>query len=240
MPVKFTVDDIQTKLSEKGLKLIDPNEYQGTNFKATIGCNQCGNQWEIAVRYAINGTKGCSNCSVGIGIADLLTQKGFIKTGNRNGDKREFQCSNGHTWYTRERNIANGSGCPECTDLDINEVINKLHPKGITIVNPELMRNISDTMRVRCVNGHEWDADMRDLCRRDTECQMCTSTPLRTQKAISKMNTLLNEYGLHFADAEYIGCRHKHTFSCSDGHTFQMSWNNLQYRYQRGCLECKK
>ena len=135
--------------------------------------------------------------------------------------KQNFKCLQcGHEWCANVGIVINKSNCPNCslkrsrhTIDDINE---KISDRGIVVIDNSYNRN-SEKHWFRCEYGHEWKTKVSHVLS-GHGCPDCANCRKLT---IPEINKRLKPKGIKFIDKEYYNVDYKHTFRCSNGHTWK-------------------
>ncbi len=233
----------------------------GTNKKFKWKCN-LAHIWEATVASRSKqgiGCPFCSNKSVLPGFNDLATTNpslalqahGWDPTTltERSGKPREWICHEGHTWSAViGARSAQNEGCPYCSNQKILVGFN-----DISTTHPNLAKeadgwdprnfNAGSLKRVswKCPLGHRYKSNIRDRCRRGTNCSICAGRVVLEgfNDLLTSNPNLANEAFEWDPRTVGKGSHKKLKWRCSEGHTWLASVANRNAN-QRGCPSCAK
>lgn len=163
--------------------------------------------------------------------------------------KLSWQCAEGHTWNATPNNISNGTWCPVCARVRVNDgrrrTIEQLkahaHKKGGQCLTDEL-ENATSKIQWKCHKGHEWEATPQSVMGTGNWCPQCGHErnlqrleelrPLR----LAEVKRIAEERGGHCLSEEYQNSKAKLKFECANGHI----WNATADGIRSGiwCPDC--
>lgn len=244
MARKMPLDEINTRLAERGFELAGP--YVGTTQKPTpLRCSE-GHEWNARLDSVLNRGSGCPHCS---GKAQLtvkeierrLAERGFELAGPYSGTTHKptpLRCAEGHEWNARLTNVLNkGYGCPHCSGnapRTVEEIEHRLAERGFELAGPYVGTTQKPTP-LRCSNGHEWGARLNDVLNRGKGCPHCApNAPITVEEITAR----LAERGFELA-GPYVGTVVKPTpLRCAEGHEWVAQLNSV---FQgTGCPSCAR
>lgn len=178
MTKKLTINEINNKLTTKGIKVI--GEYISSSVSTLLECS-AGHQWKTRVANLLHRGDGCPICS-----EHNHTKKWNTDSINKNisdrgiklvseypgkvGKKGSFVCDKGHTWETTIASVLAGSGCKICygknIPLNMKEIQHRYEKLGYTVTGE--YQNYDSVLKFSCSNGHTWDAKVGN-----TRCSSC-------------------------------------------------------------------
>ena len=180
MAKKLTVNEINTRLEPKGIKVI--GDYVSSSVSTLLECS-AGHQWKTRVANLINRGDGCPRCSghnhtkiwTTQSINEQLSERCIRLTTEYPGkvaEKGSFICQNGHTWNATINSVLAGRGCKTCygktMPLTTEEIKKRYKKLGYTVTGE--YKNYDSILRFTCSNGHTWDTKVGN-----TRCSSCAS-----------------------------------------------------------------
>ena len=149
--------------------------------------------------------------------------------------KLNWRCKEGHEWEATPESIKNkGSWCPHCfgnAKLTIEDMREIAREKGGVCLSEKYI-NAHTKLRWRCKEGHEWEAQPRNIKHR-TWCPECAG---KTKITIEDMKKLASSKGGECVSKEYIDTNTKLKWRCKKGHI----WEAMPLSIKRGtwCPYC--
>ena len=170
-------------------------------------------------------------------VNERLKDKGVCITGEyiNSLTKTEFMCTCGHEWAALPNNVIHKTGCPKCnggipfTIEALNEIKYSLQARGILMGK---YINSSTKVEFNCEIGHIWKTTLQSVVN-GTGCPHCSSRPPITA---DQVNEKLYERGIQLL-SEYRNCHYKSEFTCSNGHRWFATPDNI-VRKEQGCPQC--
>jgi hypothetical protein len=142
---------------------------------------------------------------------------------------------------TAFRQVLEGSWCPTCMRAqgDANRrVVDGLKRLQVLAASRggECLSgsDLGNTLRyrMRCAEGHEWDA-LGSSLQRGSWCANCHQVSRR--KALAAMQEVAASRGGQCLSTQYRSCAQQLTWTCHHGHIWQASWASVQRHW---CPEC--
>lgn len=180
MAKKLTIEEINTRLEPKGIKII--GNYVSSSISTLLECNS-GHQWKTRVANLINRGDGCPMCSghnhtkiwTTQSINDCISERGILLTSEypgKVGKRGSFICEKGHKWDTTIASVLRGSGCKVChgktIPLTMKEIRHRYEKLGYTVTGEYV--NYDSILKFSCSNGHTWNTKVGN-----TRCSSCAS-----------------------------------------------------------------
>ena len=257
-------NDLQTLNAELASQAFnwDPSQFgAGSNKKKQWIC-KLGHIWSATISSRNQQKVGCPYCSnkaVLKGFNDLATTNPELASQayewdpslytERSGKKMKWQCKEGHTWTAviGARSSMN-EGCPFCTNQKVLAGFNDLattHPLEASEADgwdPSKF-NAGSIKKVSwiCPLGHKYKALIRDRCRRNSGCPICsgrivlpgfndlqTKSPKLAKEAFGWDPKLVSN-----------GSNRMVAWKCSENHIWKAKVSNRSF-LERGCPTCSK
>jgi hypothetical protein len=159
--------------------------------------------------------------------------------------KLKWQCKEGHEWESPLNSIIRGTWCNVCHLKNKNlyskeKLMNIIKEKGGVCLSSYINSQIK--IKVKCKEGHEWNANITHLRRYG--CQKCSGkfkgwNGWRKKKLnFETIKQKAREMGGECIskEYEYKGSNHKLRWRCKEGHEWNAKYNNVQYSHW--CPEC--
>ena len=159
---------VDEHLIERNIKRLDLfiNNKTKINFKCLI--ETCGHTWKTGLGSILNHGTGCPKCA---GLVKLTNKIVDERLTNRNIKRLDeyinavteinFQCLNcDYTWMATPSRIFNGSGCPQCADISLNNDIVDKRLQGKNIKRLDNYINIITGIDFQCLMetcGYIWN-----------------------------------------------------------------------------------
>lgn len=168
------------------------DESKTMKSRVTVECKE-GHRWDVSAGQIIEGS-GCPRCNIlnktrpEKDVIDALN-KGPVTFVSWHGEyvgvasKATMKCEFGHTWVATAGNVLNGKGCGECATKKRSEgqrKPQKQREKELSSTGYEFVgwvggyRNNISLARMRCQEGHEWEARVNSLLS-GSGCSVCHS-----------------------------------------------------------------
>jgi hypothetical protein len=232
----------------------------GSNKKVGWRCTR-NHSWITSPNSRTSKKLGCPFCSgkrISVGENDLLTThpdiaaqaSGFDpKTVSAGSNKRfEWRCSQGHLWKAPvyRRTGSQKSGCPVCSNLQLQEGFNDLQAAYPDIASEAYLwdptkvgYSSKEKREWKCKKGHIWVGSINSRTKTNRQCPNCAD-----RKVSIGTNDLLSTYP-HIA-AEAFGWDPKNliyksykimTWKCPKDHIYEASISKRTQR-NHGCNVC--
>ena len=239
----------------------DPSSItSGSNKKVSWRCTR-NHSWVTNPNSRTGKKLGCPFCSgkrISVGENDLLTTHPDIAAQASNFDPRtvsagsnqrfEWRCSRGHLWLAPvyRRTGSQKSGCPVCSNLQIQEGVNDLqtsHPQVAVEAyqwDPTKVGPSSKEKREwKCLNGHIWMGSVSSRTLTNRKCPFCTG-----RKVVTGTNDLsttfpeIAEEAFGWDPKTQTSKSYKIvTWKCPKGHIYQAAISKRTLR-NHGCNIC--
>lgn len=164
---------------------------------------------------------------------DQSLPKGYerLEDYRSSSEKILVRCNKGHEYRSKPQQLLKGTRCRMCyreTRRLTEEEIQERLPNGYTRVGQ--YKSLIDKMHVRCDRGHEFDAALVHMMRKDFCCSSCRSEerkrPVRIQKQLQEGWRLV----------EYNSDTTQMILLCPQGHQQEVYLNT--HRKGRQCTVC--
>lgn len=163
------------------------------------------------------------------------------------------ECPYNHTYLQRMDSFKVSKGCKYCNrqaKYSFEEVKNYVENLGYTLVSKEY-KGMNYELDIICENGHLFNPTFHNLFHNNSGCPTCKGGVSFNYEYVkkyveSKSCELLSEY--------YINCKEPLKIKCSQGHTYNQSFENFKlstnceycdnktrkfsYNYVKGYIEC--
>jgi hypothetical protein len=152
-----------------------------------------------------------------------------------------FVCAVGHEWATAFREVLAGSWCPACVRVqdDAERRVAESLLRLQALAQARGGQCLSETYlgpkmrhRVRCAEGHEWEALGSSLLR-GSWCWVCHQ--VSHDKGLQAMHDMAAARGGQCLASHYRNFSQRLSWVCHLGHTWKASWDRVQ---QHWCPEC--
>jgi hypothetical protein len=221
-------------------------DYLGSTVRQQFQCGQ-GHRWNTEARKILEG-HGCPFCASERSAAmqtdanglDRLREAAAMHGGrcladaySGIADRYEWECANGHRWYSIGQNVVRGNWCRVCFGLHHSERM--LDPNGLAHLQAAAVSrggqcldheyvSVNERYRFRCEAGHEWRATGSRVLR-GAWCGRCaaqqTGKVLRIGDGLSQLQAAAVSQGGEVVDPVYAGTGARYTFRCAQGHEWQ-------------------
>jgi len=182
-------------------------EYINDVTKLEWKCGKCGHRW-WSTPNNVKYKTWCPKCAIDKFKLTIDEMKQIAK--NRGGKclsteytnnrtKLEWQCKEGHRWWTAPDQIKQGNWCPICgrkesadkRKLSIEEIQNIAKIKGGKCLSKEYINNHTK-LEWKCAYGHKWLARPKDIKRvvRGNWCPICARNKRKKIKSNTQQKTL--------------------------------------------------
>jgi len=238
--IPLTIEEMRKLASSRGGKCLS-DAYVNARTKLHWRCKE-GHDWE-AVPDKVKGGRWCPFCARNVPLTieemrEIAASRGgecLSETYVNMGAKLHWRCGKGHEWNALPSSIKRGSWCPHCTGnarLTIEEIRELAASKGGVCLSGRYVNN-STKLRLRCKEGHEWEATPGHIKNGGRWCPYCAhSVPLTVEEmreiAKSRNGVCLSE--------TYINSNTNLRWRCKEGHEWAATPSNIK----RGtwCPDC--
>ena len=239
---KTTIKEMQLMAKEREGKCLS-KEYTNSTTKLEWECKN-GHKWFETLAKIKNGS-WCRKCTKQKKLLiynqskEIARSKDGIclsKKFTNLSTKLEWECKNGHRWFTTPRSIINGHWCgkcaydqKKCTLKQMQEIANL---KGGKCLSKEYI-NITTKLEWECKNGHKWFETLARI-KNGSWCVECNK-----QKKIliyNKLNEIARSKGGKCLSKGYKNTTTKLEWECEKGH----QWFAPSVRIIKGhwCHKC--
>lgn len=159
-----------------------------------------------------------------------------------------FRCSRGHEWSATTNNVTRGNWCQKCAGRDraeanferIKERIRREHPQA-TILSEEY-KDKDTPIRIRCENGHIWNA-RPNVISRGNWCRQCSRQRIGASQRCSfaEFDRLVRSKGgtLLTPEVEYRGNKSRVEIRCAAGHQWEVTVGSVRQQ-DSWCPRCQR
>ncbi len=162
--MKNTIEQMQKIAEERGGKCLS-TIYENAHKKLDWECSK-GHQWSATAHGVKNHSNWCPICNgkQKLNIEEMVRiakerggyclSKKYVNTRT----KLEWECKNGHKWWSTPKSIRRGHWCSECygnTPLDLKQMQELAKKRGGKCLSQEYV-NSSTKMEWECADGHRW------------------------------------------------------------------------------------
>ena len=180
MGKKLTIEEVKIRAKEKGFECLS-DVYINSKTKLEYKCSK-GHIWKTRPSFISYGY-GCPYCAKNIRLTiDVVKkrakEKGFECLSTQyinNNTKLKYKCSKGHIWFSRENDIYNGNGCPDCAKtkrLTIEYIKEKTKLFGFECLSNTYVNNKTH-LKFKCPNGHTWKTSAQHILTTKSGCPYC-------------------------------------------------------------------
>lgn len=180
MVKKLTISDCQKIAQKKGGKCVSTH-YLGVKSKLEWECS-FGHRW-LATLDNIKQGAWCHQCGGSKPLTIEEMQNIALERGGKclskvyanSSTKLEWECVNGHRWFSSPNNIRAGSWCHECggsKKLSIKDMQKIASERNGKCLSKEYI-NIQTKLEWECSNGHRWFASPRSIKNKGYWCPEC-------------------------------------------------------------------
>lgn len=237
-------ENFMNVIAEKGGILI--SDYVNNNTKVRIRCNK-GHEWNVTP-HSIAGkmSSWCPFCSDN--SPEQTSQRFYDKVAEYEGkclgvyrsvySRVLVQCKNNHVWKCVPHDIISRyvwcskcyGNCPAQAREKFYQIIAQKQGQAL-----EPYINTSSRVKIRCVNGHEWDAIPGSI-NHGSWCRACNATcPKEAYKNLCAI--VADNNGTILED--YINSNTKIAFKCKNDHIFRTCPANIT-NSGTWCPSCKE
>lgn len=184
-----SIEELQEIARSRGGQCLSEN-YKGTHKPHEWECAY-GHHWKASPANIKSRGSWCPKCSrldgqkhrrLGIEkMQDVAREKGGVCISNHYNNinrKLWWRCANGHRWDATPANILSGKWCPKCSiqkrrlSIDVFKRLAEEH--GGKCLSDNYMR-LTQKLRWRCSEGHEWEAMASSVKNTGTWCAKCAA-----------------------------------------------------------------
>lgn len=143
-----------------------------------------------------------------------------------NGTKMHWICANGHKWEARANDIKRGHWCPFCAKvakLSLDEMIELATSKGGYCLSNEY-NTCRTKLKWLCEKGHVWEATSGSV-KQGYWCPICGGT---AKLSLDVFRKIAESKGGKCLSEEYINCKQKLKWQCSEGHVWVAISSNVK------------
>lgn len=176
---------------------------------------------------------------------DLIALNEFAKT--KNGlllstaystccDKLEWQCSEGHTWFSSQYTVKKGHWCPQCSGCvkhSLSSLQEHALSKGGKLLSPSY-ENVRGSLLWECAKGHQWFASWGNIASKNQWCPVCAG---QGKPSLEEIQAHAKSKGGKLLSEKYKNNKEKLLWECSEGHQWLSSWTGKKNR-DRWCPVC--
>ncbi len=238
---RFAISDLQKFAEEKG-GLCRSISYIRASDKFKWTCKQ-GHEfemrWDTLTRFS-SEKEWCSQCRApSLEVLQSYAQKNggelispkFIRA----KDHYEWRCSMGHVWKAIWFNIKAGGWCPRCprnkySIVDLQKYASSKGGKCLSYTYD----GYHEHHLWECSKEHIWKATWTNIKDGKTWCSECH----KEKYNIENLKNLASTRGGYCLSEEYIDAQEKYIWKCSEGHTWEAQWYNIQNG--TWCSKCRK
>lgn len=118
--------------------------------------------------------------------------------------------------------------------LTINEINDRLMPKGIKVTGEYISSSISTLLE--CSNGHQWKTRVANLLNRNDGCPLCSKHNHTKKWTTESINVFLSKRKIKLI-SDYLGkVAKKGKFICEGGHIWETTVASVLFG--KGCKSC--
>jgi hypothetical protein len=153
----------------------------------------------------------------------------------KSGQRKKWQCGNGHTWESAVSTRTAGSGCPVCANQEVLTGYNDLgttHPALALEANgwdpKKKIAGSNKKVAWKCRLGHSWEAVLASRALGGNGCPICSGL-----KTLAGFNDLMTTHPQIAKDAfnwdptlESFGSHKNVEWLCPSGHVFRARINH--------------
>lgn len=235
------LDELRAIARERGGRLLS-RSYVDSKTDVEVRCG-AGHRWS-ATPGALRSGRWCPRCAGNLPLTldemrAIAEERGGVVLSKRYrpGDKVRWRCAEGHTWSAKPSQVKAGTWCPTCARAprysleDMQEVARRRGGECLS----KRFRSISDRLRWRCAEGHEWRASGSQIVHRGTWCAACVGLAPGT---IAQMRELAGERGGRCLSRRYVNNVTPLRWRCGQGH----EWEAAPVALKRGawCPYCQR
>ncbi len=157
--------------------------------------------------------------------------------------KLEFECAQGHTWFSRPTNMYKGVWCKRCA-AEVNA--EKLRKYDITQVQDIaatrngrcLSKEVSSSQSIlkwECAKGHQWETKLSHIIGGHW-CSKCAKAGKHAKYTIEHFQEKARAHGGECVSTEYKGITGRLKWLCKEGHEWEAPAKSVQDG--RWCRKC--
>lgn len=253
MGLKYTIEDMRELARKRGGKCLS-KQYHGALKHHKWQC-ECGYKWETAPSSIYNLGSWCPKCSGNLkltiqdmqAIAKTCGGKCLSKSCTSGKEKLEWQCSEGHKWWSTGSSIKNvGTWCPTCsrvkTGVNRRLGIDYLHSLAKSFGGKCLSKTYDSVYTKylwECKKGHQWRARIGDMKRKKICCPECRPhrrESMPTRLTIEEMRKIAKSRGGKCLSKKYVNGRTLLKWECEVGHKWEATPGNI--KSGKWCRKC--
>jgi hypothetical protein len=235
MPKKLTLQAMQQLAESHGGRCLS-DTYVNSWSKLLWQCVK-GHQW-IATPNGIQQGSWCPVCGHGRGGLKHLSIEEMRRIALSRGgkclstayqsiaSKLQWECSEGHTWFSAPSSVKDGHWCPECSGnvrLTIQDMHRLAQEQGGKCLSNTYLNNRTH-LRWECIQGHQWTATPNHV-REGKWCPKCGGTAKLT---IQEMRRLAESRGGKCLTEVYAGNKASLLWECREGHRWKANANHIK------------
>jgi len=236
---KKTIDHMRKLALDKGGNCLS-EVYSNAHSKLLWECTY-GHTWEASYNQISKGS-WCPKCAGKVQITidmmkSIAEQNGGKCISEKYIDiktKLQWQCSEGHLWWTTPALIKRGSWCPICSGNSrqtIGEMKKISKQRGGECLSEEYI-NSHTKLKWECGKGHIWYATPNNI-KQGHWCPECAGNKRITLKNVKDL--AISKGGECLSD-EYINAHSMLLWVCSEGHRWYASYSST--KAGRWCSDC--
>ncbi|MDM5332136.1 hypothetical protein QUF56_02635 [Ureibacillus composti] len=249
---KYSISDMK-KLAEKNGGECLSDEFIAVTKKLKWKCSE-GHVWEAIATPIMRNGVWCPVCArekqsnpkltiIREGkLVSANTRRKTIEDAQKLAEQKEGQClselyinartnltwkcKEGHIWEATYSSISGGSWCKKCSGLERNTIKDAqqlaLNKDGKCLSKE--YKNAKEKLKWMCTKGHVFEAAYSNVYS-GKWCPECAGTqPLTIEDAKS----MAQSKGGKCLSDHYVNAHEKLKWECSNGHIFEMNYNNVQ------------
>jgi hypothetical protein len=234
--------EMQEIASERGGWCLS-TRYEDSQTRLRWRCRQ-NHEWE-AIPISVTQGSWCGACAgVVPGTLEqmhaLAAERGgqCLSTRYRHGRvKLQWRCAEGHEWAMESERVKAGQWCPDCGGtkrLTIEAMQALAKERGGACLSTAYVR-LSEPLRWRCAEGHEWDASASSVKTASAWCPACAGVK---KPKLDDLQAHARDRGGACLAEQYRNSTEAVPWRCGEGHTWSAPWS----RIHRGawCPDCAR
>jgi ribosomal protein S27E len=216
-------------------------EYKNSHTKLSVRCPE-GHEYEVTWNSFKKGRRCpiCNKINKGIKLRfsydyvkeyiELFGYKFLSEEYKNSRVKLKLKCPNGHVYNTRFDTFKSGGRCKKCLNerrkLVYEDVKEYIESFGYTLLSTEY-KTAKSYLKVKCPNGHEYKVKYNNF-KQGQRCLQCFYEDMKlTYEDVKKY---IENCGFVLKSKEYISSDSLLEIECTEGHIFEICWNNFQQR----------
>jgi hypothetical protein len=248
MSRKLTIEQMHAIAKDRGGKCLS-KKYVGNKTKLLWECSEGHRFWTMPTSVK-NNQVWCHKCfrkrqknSIEQ-LQEIAKEHGgkcLSKKYINNRTKVEWECSEGHRWWTRPSTVKDrGRWCPDCSG-NVKLTLGKMQAIAKECGGKCLSKkyvNSKTKLEWECASGHRWKAILGNV-RRGSWCPTCANRKSGEyhKLTIQDMQKIAKSRGGKCLSKKYININTKLKWKCSKGHQWKMLPAKAKQRGQ-WCPEC--